>query len=157
MALEGFNVLGMKIRCNDSHTSTPSRSPYLLPSLYSSGVHEHSCAQRVGKEDLTVILYYLNEMEFPWHPCVFYCISLCLPDGGKQDVCIRCDLYFIDFSICQLVRHSSLPPFSHFSRSFYVQSALLGLASGFRTTSSEARYRGNCLRCVEGGREGDAL
>jgi len=68
-----------------------------------------TAVQTSRKEDLTVISYYLNEMKSLWLACVSYCIPLCLPGGCRQAaVYIRCDLYLIDFSICQLVRHPFL-------------------------------------------------
>lgn len=96
-------------------------------------------------------------MEFLLSPVVF----LCLPGGGKQAaVCIRCDLYFIDFSICQLARQPSLSLLFLISPSLLHTVRALCLASGFRMTASEAqngRNIGETICYIEGGREGDAV
>jgi len=65
-------------------------------------------------------------MKSLWLAWVSYCIPLCLPGGCKQAaVYIRCDLYLIDFSICQLVRHPFL--LSVFHSPFYLSYLILNI------------------------------
>jgi hypothetical protein len=124
--------------CNDSHR------PPLVP--LSESMNAAVPRRWQGRFDSDFVLFKLNELRLVPH-----CISLCLRHGGRQAsrqaaVCIRCDLYFIDFSICQPLRHRS----SHLSlvSSVYSQCSWVSRPHTVVTGSAVADTSGSCSRCI---------